>query len=96
MGAVVFSVLYLASDVIESVQGGFTPGQLWMTLVAEAAVPVVVIGMYLIQRPEIGRLGMVSASAYAYAFVYFSGTVVYALAHAVGDYDALSHRLGSA
>ena len=64
--AVVFSALYVLSDVIEAIQGGFSAGQLWLTLAAEAAVPVFVIGLYLVQRPCIGRLGRFSAVAYAY------------------------------
>ena len=64
--ALAFSALYLVSDVIEALQGGFSGGQLWLTLVAEAAIPVFVIGLYLVQRPQIGRLGRLSAAAYAY------------------------------
>jgi hypothetical protein len=93
LAALVFSVLYLLSDAVEAIQGGFSPGQLWLTLVAEAAVPAFVIGLYLVQRPAIGRLGLLSAAAYAYAYVYFTGTVVYALVNATDDYQALSHAL---
>ena len=91
--AVAFSALYLLSDVIEAVQGGFSPGQLWLTLVAEAAIPFVVIGLYRAQRPRIGPLGRVGAFAYAYAYVYFTGTVVYALVEHTPDYADLSDHL---
>jgi hypothetical protein len=63
--AVALCVLYLVSDVIEVVQRRFSTGQLWLTLVAEASVPVFVIGLWLVQRPRIGRVGAVSAMAYA-------------------------------
>jgi hypothetical protein len=33
-----------------------------------------VIGLYMVQRPQIGRLGQLSAVAYAYGFVFFTGT----------------------
>jgi hypothetical protein len=91
--AFVFSALYLLSDVIEAIQGGFSAGQLWLTLVAEAAIPVFVIGLYLVQRPQIGRLGRISAAAYAYSFIFFTGTVVYALVKATSDYNTLSQDL---
>ncbi len=91
--ALVFSALYFLSDVVEGLQGGFSTGQLWMTLVAEAAIPVFVIGLYLVQRPQIGRLGLVGAVAYAYAFVYFTGTVVYALVDGTSNYAALGDAL---
>ena len=55
--AVASSVLYFGSDVIEVLQGGFSTGQLWLTLVAEATLPVLVIGLWRVQRPRIGRLG---------------------------------------
>jgi hypothetical protein len=52
-----------------------------------------VIGLYLVQRPHIGRLGQLSSAAYAYSYVFFTGTVVYALADGTSDYNALSHDL---
>ncbi|MCU1590169.1 MAG: putative rane protein [Frankiales bacterium] len=94
LSAVVFSALYLLSDVYEAVQGGFSSGQLWLTLIAEAALPVFVIGLALAQRPRFGRLGWTSAWAYAYSFVFFSGTVVYALARSTDTYSDLTRQLG--
>jgi hypothetical protein len=47
----------------------------------------------LVQRPQIGRWGLLSALAYAYAYVFFLGTVVYALIAGTGDFAALSHAL---
>jgi hypothetical protein len=91
--AFVFSALYLLSDVIEAIQGGFSAGQLWLTLVAEAAIPVFVLGLYLVQRAQMGRLGRISAVAYAYSFVFFTATVVYALIEATSDYNTLSQDL---
>jgi hypothetical protein len=93
ISAVAFSVLYLLSDIVEAVQGGFSEAQLWMTLVAEAAIPFVVVGLYLVQRPQMRWLGRAGALAYAYAFVFFTGTVVYALVDGVSDYDTLSKDL---
>jgi hypothetical protein len=95
LSAVLFSALYLLSDVVEAVQGGFSDTQLWMTLAAEAAIPGFVVGLYLVQRPEIRWFGRVGALAYAYAFVFFTGTVVYALVNGIGDYNVLSADLAS-
>jgi hypothetical protein len=72
------SGLYFCSDVIEVIQGGFSVGQLWLTLVAEAAIPIFVIGLAVLFRPGLGRLGWVCAWAYAYSYVAFTGTVMYA------------------
>lgn len=91
--ALAFSALYLLSDVIEALHGGFSDGQLGLTLIAELAIPVFVIGLYLVQRPQIGRLGQLSGAAYAYSYVFFTATVVYALVDGTGDYSTLSHDL---
>jgi hypothetical protein len=48
-----------------------------------------------VQRPAIGRLGAISAAAYAYAYVFFTATVVYALVEGTPDYDALGDDLGA-
>jgi hypothetical protein len=92
--ALAFSVAYFVSDLIEALQGGFSTGQLWLTLLAEAAIPVFVIGLWLVQEPRIGRLGAWAAGAYGLAYVFFTWTVAYALYHGVPDYDTLSDELG--
>jgi hypothetical protein len=90
-----FSVIYLVSDLIELAQGGFSTPQLALTYVAEAAVPLFVLGLYAVQRPRIGSLGLVGALVYAYTFVFFTSTVVYALVAHTKDWDALTHQLGA-
>jgi hypothetical protein len=94
LAAVVFSALYLVSDLMELGHGGFSQPQLLLTYAAEAAIPLFVLGLYAAQRPRIGRLGLVSAVLYAYTFVYFTGTVVYALVERTGDWQSLERRLG--
>jgi hypothetical protein len=89
-----FSVAYFVSDLVEALQGGFSTGQLWLTLIAEAAIPVFVLGLWLVQGPRIGRLGGWAAAAYALAYVFFTWTVAYALYHGVPDYETLSDELG--
>jgi hypothetical protein len=92
--AVASSVVYLLSDLLELRQGGFSTTQLALTYAAEAAIPFFVAGLYAFQLPKIGRLGLLAALAYAYAFVFFTGTVVYALVGGTSDWDALTNRFG--
>lgn len=92
--AVGFSLLYLLSDVIEFATGGFSTGQLALTYAAEVAVPFMVIGLYAVQRPPIGWLGLISAVSYAYVFVFFTSTVVVALLEHVPDLPAVQDRFG--
>lgn len=94
LSAVVFSALYLMSDLIELAQGGFSTAQLALTYAAEAAIPLFVIGLYAMQRPWIGRLGFIGAVAYAYSFIFFTSTVVFALVNGTKDWDALNAQLG--
>jgi hypothetical protein len=93
--ALTFSVLYFLSDVIEVVQGGFSVGQLWLTLAAEVAIPMFVVGFAVLYRQRLGGLGLVSAVAYAYSYVAFSGTVVYAIVNHTKDYPTLNEHLGT-
>jgi len=85
----VFSALYFLSDILELLQGGFSTPQLLLTYVAEAAIPVFVLGLYAAQRPHIGTLGLLGAVGYAYAFVFFTGTVLLALVNQSPDWDTL-------
>jgi hypothetical protein len=93
LAAAGFSVAYVVADVIELFQGGFSPVQLALTYAAEAALPLFVIGLFVVQRPRIGRLGLVGAVGYAYAYIAFTATVVYSLVENVDDWAALTQRL---
>jgi hypothetical protein len=92
--AVAFSVLYFVSDLVELVNGGFTLPQLVLTYVSEAAIPVFVLGLYAVQRPHIGRLGLLGAVGYACAYVFFTGTVLLAIVNRPPNWDALVGDLG--
>ena len=94
VAAVVFSGLYFVSDVLELLHGGFSTPQLVLTYLAEAAIPLFVLGLYAVQRPHIGRLGLLGAVGYAYAYVFFTGTVLLALVDQSPDWDALVGDLG--
>src|SRR6266487_3567516 len=94
VAAVAFSALYLLSDVIELAQGGFSTAQLVLTYISEAAIPLFVIGIYAAQRPGIGRLGLLGAAGYAYTFVFFTSTVVFALVQHTTDWSALKNQMG--
>jgi hypothetical protein len=93
--AVALSALYLVSDLIELAQGGFSTPQLALTYAAEAAIPLFVLGLFAVQRPRIGALGFVGAVTYAYTFVFFTSTVVYALVNHTEDWNALTTQLGA-
>jgi hypothetical protein len=87
--------VYFISELIEVGQGGFSTFRLFLTYVGEAAIPLFVIGLYAVQRPRIGRLGLAGAIAYAYSFVFFTSTVVYALIAGTPNYKALTKVFGA-
>jgi hypothetical protein len=58
-------------------------------------IPFFVLALYSFQRPRIGRIGFVGALAYAYAFIFFTGTVAYALVDHTSDWNALTDRFGA-
>ena len=68
LAAAGFSALYFVADLIEVAQGGFSTVRLVLTYLAEAAIPLFVLGLYAVQRPRIGRLGLAGAVAYAYSW----------------------------
>jgi hypothetical protein len=94
LAALTFSALYFVSDVMELVHGEFSTSQLVLTHIAEAAIPVLVLGLYVVQRPHIGSLGLLGALGYAYAYVFFTGTVLLALVNRPANWDALVGELG--
>ncbi len=94
LAALAFSVIYFVSDLIELAQGGFSPLQLALTYAGEAAIPLFVLGLYAVQRPAIGLLGLAGAVTYSYTFVFFTGTVLYAIVERTPDWEALVVSLG--
>jgi len=94
LAAIVSSALYFVTDVLELAQGGFSTVHFSLTLPAEAAIPLFVVGLYLLQRPPMGTLGLAGAAGYAYVFVFFTGTVVFAIVNGTRDWDQLVDQIG--
>src|SRR5512133_2869756 len=64
VAAVVFPLMYFASELVEVAQGNFSTARLALAYVGEVGIVFVVIGLYAVQRPRIGRLGLFGALAY--------------------------------
>lgn len=92
--AIAFSAVYLLSDILELVQGDFSALRLSLTYAGEAALPIFVLGLYAMQRPRIGRLGLFGAVAYAYSYVFFTGTVAWAIVDGVSTYGDVTTAFG--
>jgi hypothetical protein len=94
MAAVMFPLVYFASELVEVAQGGFTTARLALTYLGEAGIVFAVLGLYPVQRPRIGRLGLYGALAYAYSFAFFASTVIYALAAGSKTWTAVTSVFG--
>jgi hypothetical protein len=75
--------------------GRFSTVRLALTYIGEAAIPLFVLGLYAVQRPRIGRLGLAAAVAYAYSYVFFTSTVVYALVAHTPNYQGVTKAFGA-
>lgn len=93
-GAIVAPALHSLTDAMEWMQGGFSPLQLWLNYAAFLPLPAVMLGLYAVQRPRIGALGLAGALGYGFAFIYFAHTTLVAIARHAPDYAQLWHELG--
>lgn len=92
---VVFPLVYLTSDVVEVVQGDFTPFRLTLTYVGEAGFPFLVVGLCAVLGERLRWWGHAGGLAYAYAYVFFTSTVVWALVARTSDWQALGDDFGA-
>jgi hypothetical protein len=86
--------LYLLSDVFEVLGGGFSALQLLFTFAVEVAIPLVVVGLCMAQRPRLTILGQVGALVYAYSYVFVAFTTLYALVGEVPNHHDLIGNFG--
>jgi hypothetical protein len=92
--AIIAPGLHIVSDVLEWAGGGFSPLQLLINYLGFLPMPFLMIGLYAVQRPRIGWIGLLGSVLYAVAFIYFTHTTLYAIKESIPDYEALWSRLG--
>jgi hypothetical protein len=91
--AVLAAGLHALSDALEWWRG-FSELQLTINYLGFLLMPAVFIGLFSVQRPRIGWLGLLGAFLYGAAFVYFAFTTLYAIQEDIPRYDQLLARLG--
>jgi hypothetical protein len=94
LGAIGAPLLHSVTDLMEWLQGGFSPLQLWANYLAFLPIPAILIGLYAAQRPRISRWGLVGAVLYGFAFVFFTFTTLLAILGKVPSYADLWEQLG--
>jgi hypothetical protein len=92
--AVLFPLVYLVSDLVETAQGDFSTFRLTLTYVGEAGFPLFVTGLAALLHDRIPFWSLLGALAYAYSFVFFTGTVVWALVGHTPSWEVLGDDFG--
>lgn len=87
--------LHIISDILEWSGSGFSHVQLLINYIGFLPIPFMMLGLFAIQRPKIGWLGLVGALLYGIAFIYFAHTTLLSLEESFPNYEALWQRLGS-
>ena len=92
--AVLAPGVHLVSDVMEWASGGFSRIQLLINYMGFLPMPFLMLGLYAVQRPKIGWVGLLGAILYGASFIYFAHTTLYALEASIPNYELLWQRLG--
>lgn len=93
--AIIAPILHFLSDVLEWASGGFSRVQLLINYYAGfLPMPFLMLGLYIVQRPRIGWVGLIGSVLYGIAFIYFAHTTLYALEESIPDYETLWRKLG--
>lgn len=93
--AIVAPTLHLISDVLEWSNGGFSRVQLLINYAGFLPMPFLMLGLYAVQRPKIGWIGLGGAILYGIAFIYFAHTTLLALEESFLSYEMLWNHLGA-
>jgi len=94
IAAIAAPLLHSVSDGMEWIGGGFSPIQLLINYVGFLLIPFVMVGLYAVQRSQIGWVGCFGAVIYGIAFIYFAHTTLFALNANIAHYEMLLRELG--
>jgi hypothetical protein len=92
--AIVAPALHCLSDLMEWMQGGLSPTQLWVTYAAFLPMPWLLLGIFALHTPQPKAIGIAGALLYGAAFSYFTHSALYALAEDMATYEVVWARLG--
>src|SRR5262245_37188752 len=84
--AIAAPALHSLTDALEWYRGGFSPLQLALNYAAFVPMPWLALGLYAVQSPRPGAMGLVGALLYGAAFAYFGHTTLYALHEQIPTY----------
>lgn len=91
---IVAPITHTITDIWELYISGYSTTLLLVNYIAFIVLPFAIMGLFAVQRPHIKMLGLVGAFLYAYSFIYFSHTALYALEEQIPNYEILWQELG--
>lgn len=97
IGTIAVHFLHILTDLIELAYG-FSNFQLILTYIAFLFIPFVILGLYAVQWPKGGWLGLIGSILYIISFIYFSGTALYAIdsmQNGNSNYEIIYNELGT-
>lgn len=94
--AVLAPLLHSLTDVMELLQHGFSPAQLWLNYIAFLPMAWLLLGIHAVHERDPGLAGLAGAVLYGAAFTYFAFTALYAIERQIPTYAALWQELGAA
>ncbi|RYC13385.1 hypothetical protein [Nocardioides zhouii] len=92
--AIFFPLVYLVSDFVEVAQGDFSTLRHSLTYAGEAGFPLIVAGLCALLHDRLPWWGLIGGIAYAYSFVFFTSTVVWAIVAQTPNWEVLSSDFG--
>jgi hypothetical protein len=92
--AILFPLVYLVSDFVEVAQGDFSIFRLSLTDAGETGFPLFVVGLAVLVHDRIPPWEALGALAYAYSFVFFTSTVMWAIVAATSSGEKLNDDFG--
>lgn len=96
--AVAASVVYLASDGIELLAGGFSPLALWLSYGAFVVMPYAMLALHASAsetlKPGLRAVSLVGAVLYGGSFIAYSATTLLAVLRNADNYGELASGLG--
>ena len=76
VAATLAASLWILTEIMEIVSGGFSPVQLTLTLIAFVILPFAVLGFHAAQASKGGRISLIGAVCFAGAFIVWSGVTM--------------------
>jgi hypothetical protein len=91
---IIASGLYIVTDVIEGMVGGFLPFQLILTYFAMATLSLAYLGLYAVNYRKGGATYLIGSVIFSLSYIYFAHSALLALFVGSAEYSGLKETAG--